>query len=57
MTQTHGPKFRLQEQYFKESCSHKYFPQVTFPPLPSFLTTQYIFEVTVYQSPIYSVSL
>jgi hypothetical protein len=34
MTQTHGPKFRLQEQYFKESCSHKYFPQVTFPPFP-----------------------
>jgi hypothetical protein len=69
MTQTHGPKFRLHEQYLKRAVvtvlpqvSAGHYPefialtQVTTLP-PSFLTTQYIFEVKVYQSPIYSVSL
>jgi hypothetical protein len=78
MTQTHGPKFRLHEQYLKRavvtvllqvSAGHhpefivltqvttqdSTFPRSLLPP--SFLTTQYIFEDKVYQSPIYSVSL
>jgi hypothetical protein len=55
MTQTHGPKFRVPKQYLKRAVVIV-LPQVTTSP-PSFLTTQYIFEVKVYQSPIYSVSL
>ena len=64
MTQTHGPKFRVPKQYLKRAVVivlPRLLPrtvptQVTTPP-PSFLTTQYPFEVKVYQSPIYSVFL
>ncbi len=64
MTQTHGPKFRVPKQYLKRAVVivlPRLLPRIVPHPgyysPPSFLTTQYPFEVKVYQSPIYSVFL
>ena len=50
MTQTHGPKFRLHEQYLKRAVV-TVFPQVSAGHYPEFIA---LTEVTSPQSPHYS---